>query len=42
MLRDETYRSLPHQRFSYLARGLYADQLRAWLQHFAKDQLLVI
>ena len=40
--RDETYKSAAHRRFSYLARGLYADQLDAWFRVFPRDQLLVI
>jgi Sulfotransferase domain len=27
---------------SYVARGLYADQLERWLAHFERDQLLVL
>jgi len=31
-----------HRRHSYVARGRYADQLRAWLEHFPREQLLVL
>jgi hypothetical protein len=31
-----------HQRLSYLARGLYAQQLRQWYDLFPKGQLLVL
>lgn len=39
---DPGYKSPAHMRFSYLARGLYARQLRAWLEHFPPEQLLVL
>jgi hypothetical protein len=42
MGRDEGYVSDPHRNFSYLARGLYADQLERWLECFPREQLLVI
>jgi hypothetical protein len=42
LLADEGYRSYNHQCFSYLARGLYADQLARWLELFPRRQLLVI
>ncbi len=29
-------------RFSYTARGLYADQLERWYEHFEHDQILVV
>jgi len=31
-----------HRRYSYVSRGLYADQLRAWLAVFPRDRLLVL
>ncbi len=34
--------SFPHQLHSYLARGLYAQQLERWLAHFPKESLLVL
>jgi hypothetical protein len=40
--RDETYNSLVHRRFSYVARGLYADQLATWWGQFPREQMLVI
>jgi len=42
MEEDPRYFSLNHQKFSYLSRGLYADQLAHWLQFFPRDQLLVL
>jgi hypothetical protein len=36
------YASFHHEHHSYLARGLYVEQLRAWLSLFAREQLLVI
>ena len=35
-------RSRAHRKFSYLARGIYADQLEGWLEHFPREQLLVL
>ena len=31
-----------HEHYSYLARGLYAEQLRRWLAHFPAERLLVL
>ena len=39
---DESYKSDAVRNFSYLARGLYAEQLERWLQHFPREQLLVL
>ncbi len=32
---------IAHRERSYLARGLYADQLMRWLEHFPPEQLLI-
>jgi hypothetical protein len=42
LVADPTYRSMAHQRFSYLARGIYVDQIEAWRQWFPEKQLLVL
>jgi hypothetical protein len=42
ILNEEGYRSFAHQHASYLARGRYAEQLRRWLLHFQRDQVLVL
>jgi hypothetical protein len=42
LLADPRYRSSHHRRHAYVARGLYADQLERWLEHFAREQLLVL
>jgi len=31
-----------HRNHSYVARGAYATQLRAWLKHYPRDQILVL
>jgi hypothetical protein len=31
-----------HRRFSYLARGIYVDQLVRWFSHFPRGQILVL
>jgi len=33
---------LGHLHYSYLPRGFYADQIKAWMEVFPKDQFLVI
>lgn len=42
MLRDEGYLPPEFPRFSYRARGVYADQLEEWYGHFGEEQLLVV
>jgi len=32
----------PVALYSYVGRGLYADQLDRWLQHYRRDQLLIL
>ncbi len=36
------YYSWNHHRYSYTRRGLYLEQLRRWLEHFPRSQLLVL
>jgi hypothetical protein len=42
MVAEPGYVSFNHRHFSYQARGVYADQLRAWREHFPPDQMLVV
>jgi Sulfotransferase domain len=42
MLQDDRYSSFNHQHFSYLSRGVYADQLARWFEFFSKEQMLVL
>lgn len=42
MLADPDYYSEAHDFYSYRQRGVYAPQIRNWLQHFPREQLLVI
>lgn len=42
MLRDERYNSFDHQNYSYLSRGVYADQIPAWSRHFGDDAMLIL
>jgi hypothetical protein len=42
MLADENYDSYRYRHYSYLARGLYADQLAVWLSLFPKEQLCIV
>jgi hypothetical protein len=34
--------TLAHRTSSYIARGRYAHQLRRWLEHYPREQLLVV
>jgi hypothetical protein len=36
------YYSYNHHRYSYVRRGQYLEQLRRWMQHFPRSQLLVL
>ena len=42
LLTDETYQSFLHAHHSYLARGCYLDQLRAWFGCFPRDRFLIL
>ncbi|MEJ7803152.1 MAG: sulfotransferase [Candidatus Limnocylindria bacterium] len=42
MMAMPKYRSLAHERYSYLARGRYFSQLTLWLASFSRDQLFVL
>ncbi len=42
MLADAGYVSVNHRRYSYLSRGLYAEQLREWRKFFAEDKIQVL
>jgi len=36
------YAGLNHRHFSYLPRGIYADQLARWMRLFGEERLLVL
>lgn len=42
ILNDGAYASTAHRRHSYLARGIYVDQLDRWMRCFPPEQFLVI
>jgi hypothetical protein len=42
LLNNPLYHSIIHQRFSYLARGMYYTQLTKWLKYFPLNQFLFI
>jgi hypothetical protein len=42
MLREPLYRSGSHQHYSYLSRGIYADQLKPYLDLFPANQVLIL
>jgi hypothetical protein len=42
MLQDGNYDSYNMRMFSYLARGIYADQLSRWFEHFPRKQFLLL
>lgn len=39
---EPRYYSFAHHRHSYTRRGVYIEQLRRWVQHFPRSQLLVL
>ena len=39
---DPNYHSEEHQHHSYVARGIYVDQLRRWLSHLSRSQMLIV
>lgn len=42
LLKDRQYRSFSYQHHTYLARGIYVDQLRKWKHFRDRDQMLVL
>jgi hypothetical protein len=42
MMKDPGYYSFNHQKYSYLTRGLYAEQVRQWLVYFRPEQFLFL
>lgn len=42
LLSDSTYHSINHQHYSYLARGVYIEQLKYWMTLFPKEQFLIL
>ena len=42
ILQDENYYSYNFWAYSYLARGIYVDQLEAWMKYFSKEQFLIL
>ncbi len=42
ILNNGRYSSAAYYQHSYLARGIYVDQLRVWFKFFSKNQILII
>lgn len=42
MLADPEYYSAAHDFYSYRMRGVYAPQIRNWLEYFSRDQVLIL
>ncbi len=42
LLADPSYTSYAHRHHSYQSRGLYAEQLARWLEHFPRERLLLL
>jgi hypothetical protein len=42
LLRNEQYDSRNYRSYSYLSRGIYIDQIAAWLRFFDRDQMLIL
>jgi hypothetical protein len=42
LVENERYRSFNHQHFSYLARGIYLDQIQMWREYFKPESMLIL
>lgn len=42
LAKNEQYNSYNHRHFSYLARGIYVDQLKVWMNLFPREQFLIL
>ncbi len=42
ILENPNYYSFNHQHYTYLSRGKYLDQIKNWLNHFPKQQILIL
>lgn len=42
IMEDESYDGFAFRTFSYLARGIYIDQLKGWLDLFSREQMLIL
>ena len=42
IIADQNYPMYKYLVYSYLARGVYIDQVKNWLQSFPRDQILII
>ena len=39
---NEKYFGFRHRHYSYLTRGLYAEQIERWLKYFSREEILII
>ena len=42
MIADRTYVSVAHRVYSYVARGMYVDQLGPWVRRFGCEKILLV
>jgi hypothetical protein len=42
LLRDESATSFTYREYSYLSRGVYVDQIRAWTSIFPREQIHIV
>jgi len=42
ILQDEYYESFDYKHLSYLSRGIYIEQLQAWMDLFLREQFLIL
>jgi hypothetical protein len=42
ILKDEHYHSFIYRHHSYLTRGIYVEQLQAWMRFFPREQFLIL
>jgi hypothetical protein len=42
IVRDEAYRSFPHEHWSYVSQGIYADALGVWISLYPRERIHVV
>lgn len=42
ILKDKNYYSFNDMGYSYLTRGIYVDQLKTWMNHYPKENFLIL
>jgi hypothetical protein len=42
LIQNPNHYSFNHQHYTYISRGKYIDQIKNWLNHFPKQQILIL